>query len=459
MLLSFVCENLFCFGEETELMTSATADSRHRSHVGPKSRKGGVNPLRLIGIYGPNGHGKTKLVEGLRILQEVALGMPKSSLADIRPFRLDKSKRKKPSKLQIIFSVDNVEYDYGIIATNERIHSEWLYENEHGNDALLFSREWNSENDPEAEYAFRFGTKLTTAQSPNKKVPMANFLEVVTASVEDDESFLSECINHNIERLNPAISWLMTRLLVVGADSRYAQLHEKLSTDEKFLDHLNQMICGSDTGIAKLAIKKSQIDLNVLEAIIPSGSGEILDSVDKLGENESVTIGSMDGPSMVVKRLDDDTFELSRLISVHNSPDGEVDFDVYEESSGTQRLLDLYPMLKIAKDGAVTFVVDELDRKLHPLLSYDLIEKFSQIQSGQLIFTTHTTHLLDLAILRRDEIWLMQKGQSGSSKLYSLSDFKVRPDLDIRKGYLQGRFGAIPFLGSAQDLGWIDAAQ
>jgi hypothetical protein len=71
-----------------------------------------------------------------------------------------------------------------------------------------------------------------------------------------------------------------------------------------------------------------------------------------------------------------------------------------------------------------------------------------------MIFTTHTTHLLDLDLLRRDEVWLLQKTKDGSSELYSLSDFKIRPDLDIRKGYLQGRFGAVPFFGSTADLGW-----
>jgi AAA15 family ATPase/GTPase len=106
-----------------------------------------------------------------------------------------------------------------------------------------------------------------------------------------------------------------------------------------------------------------------------------------------------------------------------------------------------------AKDGSV-FIVDELDRKLHSLLAFQLVDLFLCQSRGQIIFTTHTTHLLDLELLRRDEIWLVQKKPNGSSDLYSLNDFKIRPDLDVRKGYLEGRFGGVPFVGDVKALGW-----
>jgi hypothetical protein len=143
---------------------------------------------------------------------------------------------------------------------------------------------------------------------------------------------------------------------------------------------------------------------------------------------------------------------LSELITKRIDDTGEpVDFSLDEESSGTCRLLDLAPML-YEHDERV-YVVDELDRKLHPMLTYAFVEEFIKKSSGQLVLTTHNTYLMNLELLRRDEIWFVQKRADGSTDLYSLAELKVRPDLNIRKGYLTGRFGAIPYLGNLHDIG------
>lgn len=99
-------------------------------------------------------------------------------------------------------------------------------------------------------------------------------------------------------------------------------------------------------------------------------------------------------------------------------------------------------------------MIDEIDQSIHPTL---LKEFVAQIQDnpnkvGQLIFTTHESNLLDLDLFRQDEIWFAEKNKEGATHLYPLSEYNVRPDLDIRKGYLSGRFGAIPFLGDLRKL-------
>lgn len=131
-----------------------------------------------------------------------------------------------------------------------------------------------------------------------------------------------------------------------------------------------------------------------------------------------------------------------------------VEFDFTDESAGTRRLANLLPIVGPGADGRV-YLVDEIDRKLHPVLARELIRHFGDAQaSGQLVFTTHNTHLLDLDVLRRDEIWFTSKDARGRASLASLAEFRVRKDLEIEKGYLSGRFGAIPFLGNLRDLGW-----
>jgi hypothetical protein len=129
-----------------------------------------------------------------------------------------------------------------------------------------------------------------------------------------------------------------------------------------------------------------------------------------------------------------------------------VRLELAEESDGTRRLLNLVPLLHSPRAAGVYFI-DEIDRSLHPMLVREFLGSF--LGGGgfrQIIVTTHETNLLDQDLLRRDEIWFAEKDQSAATRLYSLLDFKVRNDLDIRKGYLQGRFGAIPFLGGVEHL-------
>jgi hypothetical protein len=141
-----------------------------------------------------------------------------------------------------------------------------------------------------------------------------------------------------------------------------------------------------------------------------------------------------------------------RSIRAEHGTEGEktVTLPFDEESDGTRRLTHLLPALFQLRSEKKVYVIDEIDRSLHPLLSRKFIEFFLHACKGngrQIIVTTHESNLMDLSLLRRDELWFTEKDHEGATSLYSLSDFKVRTDLKIDKGYLYGRFGAIPFLG------------
>jgi AAA15 family ATPase/GTPase len=147
-----------------------------------------------------------------------------------------------------------------------------------------------------------------------------------------------------------------------------------------------------------------------------------------------------------------------KTISVHKDNIGDnVLFKLSEESDGTKRLLDFMPAFNNIIQQNFTYLIDEIDRSLHPSLLCMMIKKImiDVTTKGQLIFTTHESNLLNLDIFRQDEIWFVEKDKkTGGTQMYSLSEFKPRYDLDIRKGYLKGRFGAIPFLANLQDLNW-----
>ncbi|MBR1556615.1 MAG: ATP-binding protein, partial [Prevotella sp.] len=131
-------------------------------------------------------------------------------------------------------------------------------------------------------------------------------------------------------------------------------------------------------------------------------------------------------------------------------------FDMREESDGSIRLLDFIPMLIDLQQNSSVYLIDEIDRSMHPMLSQKLLEcYFSALASerdSQLIFTTHECNLLDLEFIRADEVWFVEKDKNGASHLTSLAEYKPRED--IRKGYLQGRYGAIPFFAPVKNLNW-----
>ena len=159
----------------------------------------------------------------------------------------------------------------------------------------------------------------------------------------------------------------------------------------------------------------------------------------------------------VVFYFENDKIIAAKLVFEHKNNSGNsISFAYAEESDGTKRLLDYLPAFLSVILLKGVYVIDEIERSIHPLLIKELLTKFSldEKTKGQLIFTTHESNLLDQDILRQDEIWFAEKNKTGSTELYPLSDFKEHHTIDIRKGYLNGRYGAIPFLGNLKDLNW-----
>lgn len=189
---------------------------------------------------------------------------------------------------------------------------------------------------------------------------------------------------------------------------------------------------------------------------------ELNQQLTEADENSMIMIETVPGKRYLLMKEEQEQISLMQLKTKHRNDKGQlVDFSISEESDGTQRLINLVPALFILKKNPEKVIfLDELDRRLHPLLSRQFLEFFLQCKTedsrNQLIFTTHDTNLFDLDLLRRDGIWFVEKNQQGASHLYLLAEFKIRPDLKVEKGYLNGRFGAIPFFGNICNLGWFD---
>ena len=152
---------------------------------------------------------------------------------------------------------------------------------------------------------------------------------------------------------------------------------------------------------------------------------------------------------------------VKKVVFYHKEDNGKNKFELFQESDGTKRLFDYIPILFSLIYSDTVFFIDEIERSIHPLLIKELIKKFSldPQTKGQLIFSTHESNLLDQDFFRPDEIWFAEKNKQGATELFPLSDFKEHHTIDIRKGYLTGRYGAIPFLGNLKDLNWDKYAE
>jgi AAA15 family ATPase/GTPase len=222
--------------------------------------------------------------------------------------------------------------------------------------------------------------------------------------------------------------------------------------DKDFQTSATKLLDFFDTGISdirRIEIKREEID-------VPKGVQDKL--VADLEPGKTVTITSEgENQTYFIDMDKNGVLKYYKQKTVHHDDKGnEVIFEEDEESDGSIRLLDFIPMLIDLKHYDDVFLIDEIDRSLHPMLSQKLLECYFSILSDekntQLIFTTHESNLLDLKTIRADEVWFIEKDKEGASHLTSLAEYKPRED--VRKGYLQGRYGAIPFFAPVKSLNW-----
>lgn len=217
---------------------------------------------------------------------------------------------------------------------------------------------------------------------------------------------------------------------------------------------MGDFLKAADTGVDGIITEKIEFNLDKLFAEMPE---PLKSKLTNIKANERLLFSTPDGRRFAMLREESGELTLLKLKARHQLADtGEhIDFEIENESDGTRRLMDLLPALLHSKTSEKVYLIDEIDRSMHPLLSRMFLQAYLDDKNcgrGQLIITTHESQLLDRKILRRDEIWFAEKDKSGGSHIYSLAEFKVRNDLKLGKGYLDGRFGAVPFFGNLDNL-------
>ncbi len=440
MLIKLSVENFKSFDKAVEisLITSNKIREKGDHRVTIKQ----TNLLKNAVIYGANASGKTNLVDAFIFMKNtVQTGLPVDSGKYF--CRNSEENKNRNTTFELQFTINDIFYVYGFsaILSQGRITEEWLYELlQSGDSKELFVRE----NDDQP----RLGQKVRPTDDDRKRfsVYAADF------SGHEDMLFLSVMgrdkkygSKSKLIFFKEVYNYFSENLIVLKPDMGIAD--PKMYYDDKSLEYISKLIHSFDTGVADIKVKNISVD-EMKRMVNPNIAENVIMSL-----KQNLKMANTDEVRSTV-RIEDEMFniavrresepEITTLVLKHSNP--VFDFEFCDESDGTKRLFDLVYML-LTKQADTVFIVDELERSLHPKLTRHFLELFMDMHKGdniQLIFTTHESTIMDQSLFRRDEIWFVERDENGDSRVYSLDRFKERYDKKISKDYLDGRYGAIP---------------
>ena len=446
MLIRIHIQNFLSFNEETTLNLHPGKGAGH-DHVVRGEKRDDIPALKTAVVYGANASGKSNLVKAVSFMKHfVTKGFPSQKGIQYEPFKLSDDFN-NPSKIEFEIKTNDNCYAYGADFTKEEVIEEWLVKLNKRTEQTIYTRE-NLEKDVKVEFdKVQFDTK------DNEQ-----FAHFTGRGTPRNRLFILEAQRRNlnfIPELNEVYDWFSNKLNVLFPNSRTKGLEFNLGEDKNLSESITRFLTYFKTGISELASQKIDPETDIKE--IPK---EIVqDITGNLKPGRKMTLSDLDNKSnYTIEKKKSGELEFQKIAAKHESNSGkDVFLGLDEESDGTNRLIDLIPALMDLASSDSVYVIDELDRSMHPILTRKILEYFLSASSGhssQLIVTTHESNLLDLNLLRRDEIWFVEKNKGNSSVLYSLLEFKPRKETNITKGYLYGRYGAIPFLSNPEDLSW-----
>lgn len=402
--------------------------------------------LKEAAIYGANGAGKSNFVKALDFVKQFASEITSQEKLWLKNwylenrFRLPIIESDKPIGFLVEFGIENSAFIYNIEIGQDSIKTENLYISGKGKGEhiSIFSRSGNNVTF-EAANVGEDVSKIFIRQITDN--PSASVLALNGAlHLTDDEN------------MSKAFRWFKKNLSVINVQRQIPWLIEQLKDQKDVLGFVNQIFSEVGLGIKNIEISASQFDewinqtnnyeRNILNSLLSNNVADSNHTVSKMGNEVPMYSISTENGERMVREFIFKQFGRNGYLGLMNAS---------AQSAGTLRLLSLVPALYYAVNSDSTIIIDEIDNGIHPLLIKLLIRYFGETNTvGQLIFTTHETPLLNQQeLLRADEVWFTEK-KSGETQMYSLNDFKYHKSLSIENGYLDGRFGAIPFLGSLE---------
>jgi AAA15 family ATPase/GTPase len=420
MLVEFTVENFRSIKERQTLSMVSTGGKELRDSNTISILNGKQSLVRSAVIYGPNAAGKSNLIKALDTMEKIVLKSAKWQRGDklpVTPYLFDPITAVLPTKFSVIIIQDNTRYDYGFAVTTERVTEEWLWAYPKGRAQTWIDRKYNFTT---AEYEWGSTEKLLGARQLWQDATRPNAL------------FLSTAIQLNNKQLQPVFDWFNTVAKFLHKDV-FPLFSIEIANSQEGKAALVQLLRYADFAIADLEIQHEKFHPDKLPGDLPDELR--IQLAEQLEDTESVNIQTVHiGPNDYVASLDLD-----------------------EESEGTKKFFAFAgPWLDVLKNGWV-LIVDELNNSLHPALVKYLVQMFHNPQintkNAQLIFTTHETSILSQSVFRRDQVWFVEKDEFNATTLYPLSDFSPRKGVEnLEHGYLQGRYGALPYFRNIQQL-------
>lgn len=423
MLVEFSVENFRSIKNRVTLSMIASTDKSLSENLIDDAKGINENLLRSAVIYGANASGKTNVVKAMDFMINLikrSHRMQKGESIGITPFKLDRSYVKNPSVFDIIFIQNGVRYSYGFSLDDKRIYDEYLYSYPNGRKKIIFERTHTN------DYVFK-------SDLEEQRTLSSRTLENVL--------YLSSSTQWNYKPASEAFEWFNNKINVITShDYRLfmGYIGKLIFEDDSMKKKVNELIRKVDFGINEIMSHKVPLLINNPPFNIIEGfKVELKVELDE---------------EFKEKLKDSSHFKTSAIHKIINLQGEEetIEFQIEDESAGTQKFLGFLSPLILALEHGKVLIIDELDARLHPTLTKSVVEMFNSRETNpynaQLIFNTHDTNLLNLELFRRDQIWFTEKKGDGSTDLYSLLEYKPRKDENIQKGYLNGRYGAIPFI-------------
>lgn len=455
MLVGFSVSNFKSFKKMQSISFVASKITRHKRHVL------NVNEKRILKsglIFGANAGGKSNLVEAIDLSGKIIIeGLDKVDL-NKKYFRIVQDAYREPGVFDYRIIANKMEYSYGIVISYDKkeILAEWLVRIEKsGKEVYLFNRQVDENGISNIE------TEVSGQSEKDEtrfNIYLQDFAEGISEilkkkTILSDIAMRSNTGQGIFGEIAEVYSWFK-RMVVIFPNTRYSMLNQ-LTADIDMQKFFTSILSYFDTGIETVNNESTEIDMD-----------KILDRMDEQKKEElKIHLSNVTQKSPILFKVDQQIYSLYKdengnvfsrkmLLNHGNSEDM---FEYADESDGTQRLFDFVPLF-LHKYRNSVIIIDEIDRSLHTNLIYRFMQKFYDFTEGsqcQLLATTHDSNLLDLELLRQDEIWFVERQEDHSSSIFSLNKFRERFDKRVDKEYLLGRYGAIPVFDDSFGL-WED---
>ncbi len=424
MLVQFSVKNFMSFKEKQDFSMEAGIGDENPDNI-ININESNERVLKTTALYGANASGKTNLIKAFSVaIMMIRLSnnrQPGEKLLQMEPFAFDENTKKEPCEFEFIFYTNNNKYVYGFKADKNKIHEEYLYQYFSAKATRIFERIGENYKFLQADE-----TKLNAIKNQNL----------------ENKLFLSTATTWNYEKTRAPYLWFANMIdTYIGGNELNPFSIEAYNNDD------------ANESLKKFTLKL----LEEADIIIKDYNIEIEET--EMDVRMIMQLKNMNIPSNVItpKTSVIKSITMSHEIIDENGNTKIYNLDLISESSGTKIVFAMALILKEVFEKGKILIIDEIERSLHPSLVEMIIKFFHSIEinksNAQLIFNTHDTNLLSLDLFRRDQIWFAEKDpKKGATELYPLDDFSVRKTENIQKGYLNGRYGAIPFVAMGDSL-------